>query len=41
MIKLTEKQLSDIAQELEIGMTCFIHKDTGEMKSYPADLDDF
>ncbi len=38
MIKLTEEQISDIAQELEIGMQCFVNKETGELKSIPDEL---
>ncbi len=41
MIKLSESQIKDIAEELEIGMKCFIHKETGEMISYPDELKGF
>ena len=40
MIKLTDDQLSDIAQELEMGMECYVHKETGELKSFPEDMID-
>ena len=38
MIKLTEEQISDIAQDLEAGLKCFIHKVTGEVKTLPDEL---
>ena len=38
MIKLTEEQISDIAQDLEVGFKCFIHKQTGEVKTLPDEL---
>ena len=40
MIKLTDDQLSDIAQELEMGMECYVHKVTGELKSFPEEMID-
>ena len=40
MIKLTDEQISDIAQELEIGMVCYVHKETGELKSHPDEMMD-
>jgi len=40
MIKLTDDQLSDIAQELEMGMECYVHKETGELKSLPEEMID-
>ncbi len=40
MIKLTDNQLSDIAQELEMGMECYVHKQTGELKSIPEEMID-
>ena len=40
MIKLTDGQLSDIAQELEMGMVCYVHKETGELKSIPEEMID-
>jgi len=38
MITLTEEQISDIAQDLEAGLKCFIHKVTGEVKTLPDEL---
>ena len=38
MIKLTEEQISDIAQDLEAGLKCFIHKVTGDVKTLPDEL---
>ncbi len=38
MIKLTDEQISDIAQDLEAGLKCFIHKVTGEVKTLPDEL---
>jgi len=38
MIKLTEAQIDNIAQEVEIGMVCYIHKETGEMVSFPDEM---
>lgn len=40
MIKLSDEQIKDIAQELEIGMSCFVNKKTGELKSIPEELID-
>lgn len=37
-MNLSKSQIKDIVIELEIGMVCFIHKDTGEMISYPDEL---
>lgn len=38
MIKLTESQIDDIAQEVDLGMICYIHLKTGEMVSFPDEL---
>lgn len=38
MIALTAEQISDIAQDLEAGFKCFIHKETGEVKTLPDEL---
>ena len=35
-----EKLIDEIASELEIGMRCFIHKETHEFISFPSELDD-
>lgn len=35
MITLTEHQINEIASELECGMNCFYHKQTGEIKTIP------
>jgi len=32
-MKLTEKQIDEISQELDCGMKCYINKETGEFKS--------
>ena len=36
MIKLSQKQLLTIASDLEMGMRCFIQKDTGEVLAVPV-----
>jgi hypothetical protein len=33
MIKLTDKQIKDIAENLGAGLRCFYHKKTGELKT--------
>lgn len=38
-MNLTEKDIKEIASELDIGMICFYHPPTGEIESYP-DPDD-
>ena len=38
MIKLTEAQIDDIAQDLDCGMKCYIHKENGEIISIPDEL---
>lgn len=38
MNKLTEEQISEIAQELDMGMICYIHKKSGKMESFPDEL---
>lgn len=35
MILLTDEQLGEIAQELEIGMVCYVHQQTGELIVFP------
>lgn len=35
MIPLTDEQLGEIAQELEIGMVCYVHQQTGELIAFP------
>ena len=37
---LDQEKLIDIAGEMDIGMICFVHRDTGELISYPRDLED-
>ena len=41
MIKLSKLQIKDIAQELDMGMNCYVHKITGETISIPGELDEF
>lgn len=41
MIKLSKEQINSIAQELDMGMDCYVHKITGEFKSIPSNLDEF
>lgn len=36
MIKLSQKQLLTIASDLEMGMRCYIQKDTGEIITVPV-----
>ena len=38
-MKITDKQIEEIAEELECGMVCFYHRPTGTIESYP-DFDD-
>ena len=38
-MKITDKQIEEIAEELECGMICFYHRPTGTIESYP-DSDD-
>ncbi|CAN5916826.1 hypothetical protein BH24BAC1_BH24BAC1_40790 [soil metagenome] len=38
MISLTEDQLQAVAQELEMGMKCFVHKKTNEVVFLPDEL---
>ncbi len=33
MLKLTQDQIKEIAEELDCGMRCYINKETGEIKS--------
>jgi len=40
MIKLTDRQIYDITQDLDCGMNCFVHKVTGEVKSFPEEMID-
>ncbi|MFK8005734.1 MAG: UPF0158 family protein [Saprospiraceae bacterium] len=41
MIKLSKQQINSIAQDLDIGMNCYIHKKTGESITVPHNLDEF
>lgn len=41
MIKLSKQQINSIAQELDLGMNCYVHKETAEVISIPANLDEF
>lgn len=36
---ITPETIKNIAEELEIGMLCFYHKTTGEVESYPKELE--
>jgi len=38
MIKLTDAQIKHIADEVEIGMICFVHNETGEVVSFPDEM---
>jgi len=38
MVHLSNKQIEDIASELEVGMDCYIHKKTGKYISIPNEL---
>ena len=40
MINLTDRQIYDITQDLDCGMNCFVHKVTGEVKSFPEEMID-
>ena len=33
MVRLSSKQINDIAQELDAGLKCYVNKDSGEYKS--------
>ncbi len=35
MTTLTDQQINEIAQELDIGMGCFVHRQTGELLFIP------
>lgn len=41
MIKLSKKQINSIAQDLDMGMQCYVYKETGDVVSIPANLDEF
>ena len=41
MIKLSKQQVNSIAQDLDMGMNCYVHKITGKTKNIPAKLDEF
>ena len=41
MIKLSKKQINSIAQDLDLGMDCYVHKETGEAITIPSNLDEF
>ncbi len=38
-MKLDDKQINEIAQQLDVGMTCYIHKQTGELHALPNRLE--
>jgi hypothetical protein len=38
MVRLSSKQINDVAQELDAGLKCYVNKDSGEYKSI-LDLD--
>jgi hypothetical protein len=38
-MELSYEFLIDIAGEMDIGMTCYIHRKTGELVSFPKDLE--
>ena len=40
-MKITDKQIEEIAEELECGMICFYHRPTGTIESYPDSEDLF
>jgi len=35
-MKLSQKQIYDITQTLDMGMRCYVHKETGEIKELPT-----
>lgn len=35
MIRITKEQIKEIAEQLDCGMNCYIHKETGIIKSVP------
>jgi hypothetical protein len=39
MLHLTREQIKEIAEELDCGLRCFLHKTTGAFKSIPKDED--
>ncbi|MDA3797559.1 MAG: hypothetical protein PF692_00555 [Kiritimatiellae bacterium] len=39
-MKPDEKQIKEIAEELELGMLCFYNQKTGKIISYPSEMDD-
>lgn len=39
MLQLTAEQINEIAEELDCGLRCFVHKTTGVFKSIPKDDD--
>lgn len=39
MISIPEEQIKEIAQEINCGFECFIHKQTGECIKYPTDYE--
>jgi hypothetical protein len=40
-INLTEKQIAEIAEWLDCGMTCYFHRPTGEIEYHPDQEDPF
>ena len=39
MLHLTKEQINEIAEELDCGLRCFVHKATGVFKSMPKEED--
>ena len=40
-IEIKQEILKEIAENLDMGNRCFYHKTTGELESYPKDLEDY
>lgn len=38
-MEVTKKQIQEITDNVEMGYACFLHKKTGEIESYPDNLD--
>lgn len=41
MIKLSPEQITSIAQELDVGMNCYVHKNTGKVITILAEFEEF
>lgn len=41
MIKLSKELINSIAQDLDMGMKCYVHKTTGAVTTIPAQLEEF